>query len=554
MGNVSIGVDFGNQSIKLARLRRRRERILVERLLRIERTDSDTIGAIAAAVREAGMRASGAVMGISGRGAIIRYTSVPPVPAYRLKMIMEYEMGELAGKSPEAISSDYRVLNLPRDVSQEFTLMVAMSKDQFVQESMSGLTAAGIGVSHVLPAPLALYNTFLALGGYEEEKTYLVVDIGAGNVDMVIVREKDLFFARSVGGGADEFTEILGEALGLIFSEAQKVKESEGIIATSNWTSDRQQRISKALSAAADRLHTTLNSSISFARNQLKLKELKIDKVYLFGGGSNLPGLPEYLTQLFDIEVIAPSLLELAQAPVERDLRLDLAQSLPAQDLSAASPALREFTAAIGLALSQLDPSLYSMDLMPAEEKKKRLFKERTVFLYAAGAILVFFLIVRLVVAGMESAASEERHGRLESLLSEAEDRLSALRVVNEESDQTSATIQHLTGLTEPGHFLTRLLFLTRKREVMPPEIQITEMLLREPLKSEEGGACATSVVIRGRVMSRTGNEFEIVQQFHDRLIKSGAVKSAAIDPSSTGSDNKGGFRFEMTVRSDRTK
>ena len=248
MGSVAIGVDFGSQYVKFAKLRRSGTRIRVERLVKIPRTTTGAAEQIAAGLKQAGLRVSGAAMGVSGRGAIIRYTTVPAVPAYRLKMIMDYEIGELAGRSSEAVSSDYKVLNVPREVSQDFTVMVAMSKDEYVRESMFELELAGSPVSDVLPTPLALCNAFLGLGAYEEGNTCLVVDLGATNIDIAIVNEKDLFFARSIGRGADDFTEALSEALAVGFPEAERIKIAEGLIATGGWRSDLEKRISDALS------------------------------------------------------------------------------------------------------------------------------------------------------------------------------------------------------------------------------------------------------------------------------------------------------------------
>ena len=89
MGSVSVGVDFGSQFVKFARVRRRGQNFEVERLVKIPRATSEVAQTVASGLKQAGLRASGAVLGVSGRGAIIRYTMVPPVPAYRLKMIMD---------------------------------------------------------------------------------------------------------------------------------------------------------------------------------------------------------------------------------------------------------------------------------------------------------------------------------------------------------------------------------------------------------------------------------------------------------------------------------
>lgn len=553
LGRSAVGVDFGSQYVKVAKLRRQGQRIVIERLVKIARSAAEAAEEVAAGLGQAGMRVSRGVMGVSGRGAIIRYTMVPPVPAYRLKMIMDYEIGELAGKSSEAVSSDYKILNVPREISQDFTVMVAMSKDEYVRESMHQLSSAGVHVGHILPTPLALHNTYVTFGDYEEGRTCLVADIGATNIDVAIMNGGDLFFARSIGRGADEFTEALSESLAVGFPEAERIKLKEGMIATGGWRSEREKKISDALASAADRLYATLNSSVNFASRQLKLKNLKIEKVILAGGGSNLPGLPEYLARSFDAEVVAPDFQSYLGTGGEDTARIQLAKDMPDEDTSQASPSLREFATAIGLAMARIDPSCYIMDLMPADEKKKRVFKERTVYLYAGGAVLLAFLFVTLVAAWSEQASARDRQEKLEERLEEANERLHALRELNDENAQLTAAIEHLAGVTESGNFMTQLLFLTRRGDITPGEVKIKEMLLRGPAETEEGRKQPMSVLLRGRVESQTGDQHDIVKEFRDQLLKTELVNSAEIDPSRTLMD-RGEFKFEIIVSPGRAK
>ena len=267
-----------------------------------------------------------------------------------------------------------------------------------------------------------------------------------------------------------------------------------------------------------------------------------------------MPGLAEHLARSFNVEVVAPdmhSLLgESGGAAVGSG---QLLGALPADDITGASPGMREFSTAVGLALSQIEPSCYSMDLVPAQEKKKRVFKERTVYLYVAGVVLLVFLMVRLVAAWRGHSVAQGRQAKIDTRLEEAGERLFALREVVKENTQLTSAIQHLAKATEPGNFMAELLFLTRKSEVTPREIKITHMQLRGSSGDEERGSQAVSVVIRGKVTSRTGNEYDVVRQFRDQLLKSEVVKSAEIDPGSTRMD-RGEFRFEIVAGAGRAK
>jgi hypothetical protein len=212
---------------------------------------------------------------------------------------------------------------------------------------------------------------------------------------------------------------------------------------------------------------------------------------------------------------------------------------------------LREYAAAIGLALSGTGQTFYSMDLVPAEEKRRRVFKERTIFLYIAGALLAAFLVTRLVASGLELAAAEDRKEKLAERLDEAQQRLFALKKLNDQNEELAAAIEHLSRKTGPGTFITELLVLTRKREVTPDEIKITDVVMRNQVLEEGTPLSAASVTIRGVVKSQTGGEYGIVRKFRDQLLATNVVKSAKIDPTRTA-DVKGEFRFEIEVSSGR--
>jgi len=193
------------------------------------------------------------------------------------------------------------------------------------------------------------------------------------------------------------------------------------------------------------------------------------------------------------------------------------------------------------------------MDLVPAQEKKRRAFKERSIFLYIAGALLAAFLVTRLVGSGMELASAQDRKAKLDERLEEAQRRQFDLKKVNDENDQLSAAIEHLARKTEPGTFMTRLIFVLRSRDITPDEIKITGVMMRSPLAEEDKPAGAISAVIKGVVNSQTGNEYGVVRKFRDQLVSTDLVKSAKIDPTRT-TDFKGEFRFEIEVSSGRLK
>jgi type IV pilus assembly protein PilM len=543
---TGLGVDIGSRFVKVAKVRRKGSFLVIERLLKVPRgPQEETLSNLASGMREAGIPATGAVIGVSGRGSILRYTHIPAVPDFRLKLIMEYEMAELVGKSAESVSSDYRLLNVPSEAGQDYTVLIAMSRDDYLGESIGFVRGAGIAIKSALPTSLALYNTFLALCQYEENQTYLLVDMGASNTDIAIVAGKDLYFARSIGKGADDFTEAVSGALGVGLDEAEKIKLSEGVIESPVRATGRQKTVSDCLAQAADRFYSVLNSTLGFAKTQLKLKSLKIDRVFLFGGGASLTGLAEHLTKSFGVPVTVPNLLAHRGESEELlaiDRRLRLGDSLPPEDIACATASLSEFACAIGLAVSGLDSALVALDIMPRALKRKREFKEKTVFLYAAAAACAVFLVMRYAGAISDSYLAASREETLQQVDRECQQRLEQFKKITGENEMAENALSSAAKVADAGSFITNLLFLLRNTEIVPHQIRIEEISLKR-----EGAAQRASAILKGEVVAERGNEFVLLREFRERLKNHKLIEDAAIDPSKT-QELQGRFLFEMTV------
>jgi len=158
------------------------------------------------------------------------------------------------------------------------------------------------------------------------------------------------------------------------------------------------------------------------------------------------------------------------------------------------------------------------------------------------------------VAAWRDYAGSGDREQKLESRLEEARERLFELRRINEENAQVKSAIQNMSKVTEPGSFVTQLLFLTRRRDITPDEIKITEIELNKSSADEEETRPKTaSVLLKGNVKSPTGMEMGIVRRFLNQLLATDIVKSGEIDASRTRMD-KGRFNFEIEISAGRLK
>jgi type IV pilus assembly protein PilM len=383
---------------------------------------------------EPGFKPGLARVGVTGREVNIRYTRVPRVPDWQLKKLMRFETEEIASQADAAVASDFNVLPEIPEIEGEDVVLLAMVREALLETHAAGVASLGGKLDAFTPNAIALYNAWLHYGVLMED-TVLVANIGHENVDVIVCRGSDLLFARNLSGGSKLFDEVLAERLKVTLARAQELKsEIATLDPRASHKDPNAEKASRALLGPAGQLLSLLQSTVAFCKSQIKLTNLKLDRVLLCGGGAALPGLCAYLrsglsvpVELFDpFQVVDTSALDPASAELFEAHRL-------------------ESVVALGLAHSASDPEAYAIEVLPAALHKRREFAQGTVFLIAAAALAAAFL-------GLYAWKSQGRLGELRGRVSAA---TSSVRRVQSTDQET----EELVGENELLHDHARALY-----------------------------------------------------------------------------------------------
>jgi len=246
---------------------------------------------------------------------------------------------------------------------------------------MDGLAAHAGKIDAFTPNAIGLYNAWLHYGVLMED-TVLVANIGHENVDVIVCRGADLLFARNLTGGSKLFDDALVERFKVPPAKAEEIKHQMVSLAPGATFDDPlAEKASRALLGPAGQMLSLIQSTVLFCKSQIKLNNLRLDRVMICGGGAALEGLDDYLraglsvpVELFDpFQVVDTSALDAAAADLFEDHRL-------------------ESVVALGLAHAGSDPDAYSIEVLPESVRKKRDFAQGTAFLIAAAVLAVVFL------------------------------------------------------------------------------------------------------------------------------------------------------------------
>lgn len=481
----AVGIDLGTNGVRVVELQRDGNMLKLRRYLTIDRRElakrgvedvKDTAAVaqvVASECLERGIRLKGQVaLGITGRESIVRYMSVPPMPPWRLKLVMNYELQETSAKAGEKLQADYRLVPVPLDIQNEFTVLMAMVKDEPVSETLEAFAAAGINVSAVLPNSVALANAWRFLGepSSEARKAEILVDLGEHNAEVALSVSGDIIFARSMVSGGEMFTERLAQAWGVERDEAESSKR--------RGRGPDGQDIADDLRQSFSQVGSLLSASFGFAKSQLKASKLDLERVVVTGGASRTVGLEEALGESLDAPVVSFAATE----------NLDLAAAADDGDRENASVLDREATLACGLAATMLRPNAFRLDLLPEAWRKRREFRTQTVWLIGAAAALLLYAGVTTVSAMSHKSVASNLRSKASARLDEVEGRVEELERVDQDNRGQLLFMRRLVARTRAaGHLGEMLSWLNQS---LPPRVTLKRVsLVEDSLDGPSAGA-----------------------------------------------------------------
>src|SRR5581483_11143417 len=154
---TAIGLDIGRASATAVAIKKRGGSLFLERVVRVsldelreQGVDTDQPAEIARALAPRfaarGVNPRGGNLGVSGKDAIIRYAHLPPMPPWRLALVMRYDITDVEEKTGAPLSADWRVVGSSPDELEGggSLVLIAMAKDERVTEWVEAFARANL--------------------------------------------------------------------------------------------------------------------------------------------------------------------------------------------------------------------------------------------------------------------------------------------------------------------------------------------------------------------------------------------------------------------------
>lgn len=241
-------------------------------------------------------------------------------PAVDLRTALQFELDrQLPWPSSE---SEVALWPARETVGKQAGIMTVCARTQAIDSQLEMLDAHGCECTQVTVLPDAILPICSPAGAgitTREQPLWGVLDIGFASARLYLIHAGRCVYARVIGGGGNEFTSAISEALHVDYPAAEQYKRKYGLV--------RSNRGLRASSAGLGRISEQALPSVLFAivRPVLESMTSEIERafqyamtqcsagsggLYVVGGGSRCKGLSGILAADLGLEVKTPDVPE----------------------------------------------------------------------------------------------------------------------------------------------------------------------------------------------------------------------------------------------------
>ena len=346
-GKPVVGLDIGSSSIKAIELRRVRGEIQVVNV-GVEPLASDIVvdsmivdsGSVASSITKLfadhGIKSKQVATSVSGHSVIVKKISMASMPEDEIEAAVRNEAQQHIPFEMSDVNLDYQVLSGDQGGSQMDVLLVAVKKDKILNYTNS-LQLAGKQPVIVDIDAFALLNCYEFNYVPTSNSTVALLNLGASVMNINIVKGTTPLFTRDVSVGGNQYTDALQKELDLSFDDAESLKLGHRVGTVSE---DAKTPI---LQQVTELIVLEIQKTFDFFRASASGEH--IERIYMAGGSSQIPGLIEELQREFSLPV----------ETLNPFLRIDPPANASADLLEQHAPQL---SVAVGLALRSFEDKL----------------------------------------------------------------------------------------------------------------------------------------------------------------------------------------------------
>ncbi len=222
-----------------------------------------------------------------------RLINLPLLEGKDLQQAVELEAEQYIPMPLSELYLDYNIVSRSNEAIDLFAVGVPKEIVDSHVQVMNLMGLEPVGVLTTIDAAGTLF-----MEDKQSDVPAVLIDFGSLSADITIF-DRNMLVSGTVTGGGLVFTDRIRESLGVTQAEAQIIKTKYGL-----GPSKKQKEIIAALDPVLSQLCQEIRRMIRYYEDRYGSKR-KVSQVVTLGGGANMPGISEYMTNSLRLAVRA---------------------------------------------------------------------------------------------------------------------------------------------------------------------------------------------------------------------------------------------------------
>lgn len=297
-----IGLDIGSQAFRAVELAKdsKKQIFNLQKALSCDFCPTDDLKTTGENLKhfisEASFSTKNACLAIPESQVFSTILNVPFQTEKEIKNYLEIQGTKIFPKPLDQLVYSFELLG-PNEVNQtETDVNIVASGKEYVEQIFSLAKMAGLHVLAVESEAYAIVRSLMKGQQMNQNEGFLVVNIGHGDADMMVVKNGYVRFSRNITLGGSTFSKAIAQNLGISQDQAEKYRTSYGLD-----DSVLEGKVINAMKPVAETLISEVKRTIHYYTSRNAYVEFK--KVIYSGSSAVMPGLMAYSAENLGMEV-----------------------------------------------------------------------------------------------------------------------------------------------------------------------------------------------------------------------------------------------------------
>lgn len=305
----AVAIDIGSHSIKLVQLKKSSKGYQLKHfglipvpLGSISEGDVADSAAVASClknlVESENLKTKNAVTTVSGHSVIVKKISVPAMEEDELAESIRFEAEQYIPFDIDEVNIDFQILDSLAEEAEgarQMEILLVAARKERITSFTELIAQAGLKTVIVDVDAFAMENQFEVNYEVPADEVVALINIGAGMMNINVVKNQMTAFTRDVSIGGRQFTEAIARELQVDVQTAETLKlghEAEG---------HRREEVIPIIHGVIDKMCVEIQRSFDFFRSTASGET--IGRILLSGGCACIQGIDRYLSDAVGVPV-----------------------------------------------------------------------------------------------------------------------------------------------------------------------------------------------------------------------------------------------------------